>query len=354
MQRSSALLCALLAILAMPGASAWASCDGQWAKEQMPDPPTGTSRQAHLGAVDATSQSNAWAVGTYGAYPQSLAIHWNGTDWRARHVDGSSRLDGVAVLSPRNSWFVGTGGSGSTEHATITHRQGKRWTRMTLPLPPGWSGLGAIDGPSADEMVAVGQQKPGVGLAYHWDGSAWTTFDIPDTYGLWDVVDLGPDDLWIAGIAGKQSLDVWHWDGTAWTLRTPSVGDVWDIASDGQGGIWASGESWEWGAPGARTFAQHWNGTDWEDQPPLNPGTTASWFSAIAVDPVLGVIGVGGISGTETTTLAERFDGGWSTMPTPDVGTNPKFYDVAIAGNRVWAVGSDEDFRPVLESVCFP
>jgi hypothetical protein len=33
-----------------------------------------------LSAVDATSATNAWAVGTYGTF-KTLILHWDGTAW---------------------------------------------------------------------------------------------------------------------------------------------------------------------------------------------------------------------------------------------------------------------------------
>ena len=79
-----------------------------------------TVRPNILSAVDGTSPSNAWAVGTttVGSASRALIEHWNGTSWQiqksANVGTGDSFLTGVEAISPTNAWAVGTSPSPAT------------------------------------------------------------------------------------------------------------------------------------------------------------------------------------------------------------------------------------------------
>ena len=67
----------------------------------------------------------------------------------------------------------------------------------------------AIHGSSTTDVWAAGGSSLG-----HWDGSAWTSYQLADA-NLHGVYVLGPSDAWAVGQSGA-----YHWDGKAWSLSS--------------------------------------------------------------------------------------------------------------------------------------
>jgi hypothetical protein len=93
-----------------------------------------------LFGVASQSARRAWAVGGYYLHfgdsfdVRTLIERWNGHTWTRVHSaspGAAASLRGVAVVSGRNAWAVGsyqsTAGSGSSEHTLILHWNGTSW-----------------------------------------------------------------------------------------------------------------------------------------------------------------------------------------------------------------------------------
>jgi hypothetical protein len=84
-----------------------------WQRVPSPDP-GGRGVSNDLAGVTATSAGNAWAVGTFddhetgGTVPEGFILRWDGSHWRpAENLAGHTRLFGVAASSAANAWAVG-------------------------------------------------------------------------------------------------------------------------------------------------------------------------------------------------------------------------------------------------------
>jgi len=114
----------------------------------------------------------------------------------------------------------------------------------------------AIWGTSADDIWVVGDDYYPM---YHWDGDAWTAFDVPsevsgsDLFAVWGS---GPDDYWAGGAIDGGLL---HWDGSTWSfVPTPTFNYAWTAVMD----IWGSSADDVW-AVGELAKVMHWDGTTW-------------------------------------------------------------------------------------------
>jgi hypothetical protein len=152
-------------------------------------PPRGS---ATLSAVAPLSATNIWAVGGYETHPgglsRTLVLHWNGTAWKrvASPHPGSgqkysdSSLSGVAAISSKSAWAVGTylriqGRHHSYQTLTLQWN-GRNWKRVPSPNARGGNGLTAVAVAGRNNAWAVGGHWNGVTgrlLTEHWNGHAW-------------------------------------------------------------------------------------------------------------------------------------------------------------------------------------
>jgi hypothetical protein len=136
-----------------------------WKKVPSPDPAGGSGTNV-LFAVDATSASNAWAVGFSEAKSttRTLIARWNGKAWRAvpsPNPGGTAAGDilrGVTVTGARSAWAVGSTMSGKVRRTLIAAWNGKAWQRVPSPNPGTQTNdsLLSIDATSARNAWAVG------------------------------------------------------------------------------------------------------------------------------------------------------------------------------------------------------
>jgi len=88
----------------------------------VPSPnPGGTGQGNVLTAVTATSDSDVWAAGRYGANPGNLfALHWNGSSWSVASppVSGDQATrngaDAISASAPGQAWMAGSFGDSAT------------------------------------------------------------------------------------------------------------------------------------------------------------------------------------------------------------------------------------------------
>ncbi len=214
---------------------------------QVPSPNVSGASQNVLGAVRATSATDAWAVGSFvngNNVTQTLILHWNGSAWaRVPSPDPSGPaldqiLYGVAAVSAANAWAVGHFFTGAVEKSMILHWDGTSWKQVASPNP-GSQGtfLFGVRATSATNAWAVGSAYNGTvdkTLLVHWDGSAWKQVKSPNLGGASQTNDLdaiavtSATDAWAAGEYGNSAPIrplVLHWDGSAWqTVTTPVLG----------------------------------------------------------------------------------------------------------------------------------
>lgn len=293
---------------------------GTWEITSTPNVGNSVTR---LTSVTAVSPSDAWSVGYWrndpaGAGP--VALRWDGADWNLVDLPGTAHLGsqpqtlGVDNAPNGDVWVVGhiaTPPPTNNLPLVLRWRAGS-WDHVgTVRLRPQteypFADRGGfayeVDAIAEDDIWAVGQAA-GFGdgaatslpMAIHWDGSAWTEFDVPRIsnrhHELSDVVAIASDDVWAVGdyrfIAGAFRGVTYHWDGHEWSHIPSPIEDIpqsglEDVAATGPNDVWALG-----GSPD-QTVLMHWDGGSWSlaEPPPHSVGGTIAavapndlWVSA--------------------------------------------------------------------------
>jgi hypothetical protein len=287
-----------------------------------------------LVTASGTSPTDVWAVGTRfllrARADETVALieHWDGTGWTV--VPGADTggqgafLNDVVALAPDDVWVVG-----------------------------------GLQGPN------------GGGLIEHWGGTSWSIVEgAPEhLWGLGSIVAVGSDDLWAHGVGypvvGGESIsrDIYeHWDGATWSTSVgplgvdPSIGTAATqvLAVDPSGEVWAAGGKVRgFGEAGQLSGAlvERWNGETWAETAAPPGDQPIGGLGVIDAHDVWALTGGalregGQIYGAAGSALA-HWDGSEWSRPFAIDGTVADV--VARGANDVWAVGSDQDGRPLIE-----
>ncbi|GAA3341201.1 hypothetical protein GCM10020358_31650 [Amorphoplanes nipponensis] len=275
--------------------------------------PNATPYYNELRDIDATSATNAWAVGYANGAPgvngqprNTLAMRWNGSRWSVvptpQPGTNLRQLYGVKAFGPSDAWSVGWYHDASFHgEALLLHWNGTAWTQVTAP-DPGTSGnsLEAVAGAAPDDVWAVGSYTDsgdsgvlGHPLALHYDGARWTRAELPPQSGsgtfLHSVTALSPDDVWAVGSRnGYHEPAAYHFDGAAWSEVPISVATgtgnnvLYGVAGTAANQVWAVGYTSSGGGP--QPLALRWNGTTFtaENVPPQPIGGMLAGVAATA------------------------------------------------------------------------
>jgi hypothetical protein len=288
----------------------------QWSITATPNP---TRFYSELYAVDATSTSDAWAVGGYATGqsgggnsndgPHStLAQHWNGTSWTTVSTPNpgvsSRNLYGVKAFSPSNAWAVGyyyeTINPTALTETMILHWNGTAWTQVSSPSPANYgNSLRGVSGSSPTDVWAVGSftnrgESTGAThpLAVHWNGTSWSQVPVPHTgfATLNAVTAISANDVWAVGSEnGYASPVTFHWNGTAWSeVATPALGGsgnnvLYSVTGLASGQVWAAGYQ-STGSAGPQPLIERWDGTAWRVETTPSPELGGA-LQAIAAVP---------------------------------------------------------------------
>lgn len=178
-------------------------------------------------AVSALASNDAWAMGNIGVVGQNavLALHWNGSSWQRvtfpPEQGGYIIIRGISGVASGDVWAAGFAVTNdqSYYYARAFHWDGNAWSSVNLPnltQPSYFVGIKAV---ASNDVWAVGQGvvQPNnnnvQNVTYHWDGLSWSNFANPDN--LQESV--------FNGIAGSSSTDLWV-VGTGSTQTPPHVG----------------------------------------------------------------------------------------------------------------------------------
>ncbi|HEV2375041.1 MAG TPA: hypothetical protein VGS19_23135 [Streptosporangiaceae bacterium] len=278
-------------------------------------------------------------------------------------------LNGVATVSAKNAWAVGSSTNTVTSVAsTLTeHWNGTRW--RIVPSPNAGSAQNLLQAvaviPHTNQLWAVGYFISGGGplqtLAERWDGTDWDVVPSPNvgtgSNSLGAVVALSATDAWAVGASSEtpsssQAL-IEHWDGTTWSVvSSPTLTGNVNLA--GLTAVRSTSQLWASGGTGNATLTEHFDGTSWSVVPSPNaPGSTGGDFlygtRAVAASNVWAV-GSTGSGGNPVLTLTEHWDGtSWSVIPSPNPSAvgNVLFAVAPIPGTtQVWAVGEEGSANP--------
>jgi hypothetical protein len=254
---------------------------------------------SELRDVDASSAGNAWAVGfTSGGLSAALIQRWNGASWTTvPGPSGSGILLGVKTLSANDAWVVGSRSTVGAFDSMAARWNGTSWTPVATPIPDGQLGsqLNAIDGTSSSDLWAVGQAGGGdyqvsQPIILRWNGSAWSAVAAPAAIDatLEGVVALAGNDVWAVGREFNRDL-LWH---VPWLL--------------------------------------HWNGQSWRKV--AAPAVLGAGLSAVTALSPTRIYAVGG-------SLVLRWNGSNWTRESIPSSAGSLWDGAALGPSTVWAVG---------------
>ena len=203
------------------------------------------------------------------------------------------------------------------------------WDPVPLPIPAGYDNVTVktIRGTGAKDIwVLTSAHRSGdggmrYGLAFHYDGVAWTPSDLPGRPTR-SLIAIAPDDVWAVGAYGTVA----HWDGHSWTTSKIDgidydllevVGwhdDLWIAVADSN--------------------LVHFDGSRWYSiTPPALGGASVSSLFALTTGELLVPRNLEG----QTPSLGRLAKGAWRVEPVGPGG----IVHLAGSGPRdLWAVGA--------------
>jgi len=190
---------------------------------RVPSPSPGGALNSFLTGVTATSGSDVWAVGDYISSQDpsvtllTLTLHWDGTSWK--QVDspspgpaGLTQLTSVDATSPTDAWAVGFFPDGTSNRNLILHWDGTSWSQVASPNPLFDDQLDGVAATSAGSAVAVGTGQAAAkgvvtsAVTLRWDGTAWAPAPSLQKGGtpitLTGVAAIAPTEAWAVGSFG--------------------------------------------------------------------------------------------------------------------------------------------------------
>lgn len=343
-------------------------CGLQWS---IVPSPNGGSSYNRLADVVALSPNDAWAVGSYEESGQSraLAMHWDGAQWQVVPSPNPGyyriELSDVAAVAANDVWAVGWyKESAQAQTQTLTmHWDGSTWSVVPSPnIGSNTNTLSEVAVLNGNDVWAVGLYLLGPDVnrpfAIRWNGIQWSGSLLPYApcidpcvHSLGGISAQATDDIWVVGsyFDGFQARTFTeHWNGSQWSIiASPNPGPMYralyGVTAIAPDDVWAVGYYYPGtGGPSANLIL-HWDGSAWTQVAAPNAGTSSNnlWdVDAIAANDVW-AIGTYLNAGTEQT-LSLHWNGSqWSVVPTPNsgAGVNRLLGIAALSGGDVWAVG---------------
>ncbi len=245
----------------------------QWIDIPLPVP-AGTGSTTLL-AVDASSSTNVWAVGTIrpaGESDKVWLLRWNGSEWNTVALIsdpvypgyGIGVISSLTVISETDVWVVGAriGGYSWTLHCDGVSVQ-------TVPSPNLDSGnkLNDVDAINSNDVWAVGSF-----MVIRNNGAGWLPVpNAPRNAHFSSIQAIAPNDVWATAtfttcgpFSGCSSGDgVYHFDGSQWTIvPVPGLGAnvfLRDLSATDSNNVWLVGSDSQ-----NRTFVAHFDGSTWQ------------------------------------------------------------------------------------------
>lgn len=150
--------------------------------------------------------------------------------WRqAFDTSNLGNMSGVWGSGPDDVFVVG----GMPDRGEVVHFDGSTWSTMQIPPV---SLLVWVYGFGPDNVIAVGED----GAAIHYDGDVWRQLDTGIDQALWGVWGSNPQDVWIVGgDVGEGEPVILRYDGATFTaIEVPPN----DRAATSLFKVWGIGE----------------------------------------------------------------------------------------------------------------
>lgn len=294
------------------------------------------------------------AVATVAFGPQAGAAQvatgaaGSGPSWRIVHgaaLAHNNVLNGLAVVSKRLAWAVGSQGfssDGTLPGRPVMERwNGHSWSVVRLPTTwPG--GLAAIAASSATNAWALGQNFSGTRQhLLHWNGHVWQASRFPGTQrvltGNLGLTAARGGRAWlIAAASDAPSTQIFGHIGARWQRQRytcpAGVCNLYQIAARTGTDAWAVGNYAS--GPTGGPLALHWKGRGWRVTPmPYVPmGYLTGVFGASATS----AWAVGAVFGTSQMLLYRWNGSTWRQVQVPAALTPPSFFELTgITGDSL-------------------
>jgi hypothetical protein len=324
------------------------------------------------------SGADCWAIGyTFnGVAYQTLTNHWNGSAWLyvtsadVKPVRGNNFFNGVTCVSSSDCWIVGDILTSAALLSLTEHWDGTQWTVVPAPSVP-WTAsrqvvfneLFSVTCPSSADCWAVGYYViiggPDVTMIQHWDGSAWSIVDSPntspsDSNKLYGVACPSSSDCWAVGLVDNGTVTqnlIQHWDGTSWTIiSSPDTSSseynaLEAITCNSALDCWAVGYHTVGNTFNYDSLTLHWDGTSWTIVSSPSPSSASNFLFSVSCSSSSNCWSVGWYDPGDGTlpALIEHWDGtAWTTVPAavPDNSIYYFLFSVACtSSDNCWATG---------------
>ncbi|HCI82803.1 MAG TPA: hypothetical protein DHW02_24290 [Ktedonobacter sp.] len=278
----------------------------------------------------------------------------------------SNFLSGVAALSAKNVWAVGSEGNGHGGFTLVEHWTGSKWKGVASlnvkgSLSDSLSGVAAL---ATNNIWAVGSyfdasnvQHP---LIEHWNGTSWSIVSSPSGGLLNGVAAFAANNIWAIGSTTGSSVNgyvtlIEHYNGTSWSVvpgSSVSGGQLFGVTALATNNVWAVGNVAVNGNL-IQTLIEHWNGTSWSVVSSSGPGLASNTLSSVASLAANNIWAVGDDTNSvgpsaQYVPLVEHWNGtSWSVVSSPVQGTSDLINGIAaVSANNLWAVG---DYRSGLD-----
>ncbi|MGC4119161.1 MAG: hypothetical protein QM765_32260 [Myxococcales bacterium] len=194
----------------------------------------GPATKEVLWGVRAFSAKDVWVAGLQAVH------HWDGTRWSSHELPARGAF-GVYGTGPDNLWF------GASKDKALRWN-GTKVVEVSSPFPPGLRWLDY----SGKRPWALGADGK---LWERGETGTWSPTSAPSAFER--VWRRRTDDAWGFTKTGA----VWRFDGRTWSLGKPPLGFGSPLAA------WGSGKDDVWLA-GYFGQLRHWNGSEWQAEPP--------------------------------------------------------------------------------------
>ena len=309
-----------------------------WSRVKVP-----SKRAGFLRGLSCPTAANCWAVGGEAAHGTTYVEHWTGKSWTigsspTPRTTGSpfAALSGVSCPSGTSCYAVGDyqAGSPTTLKTLVEHWNGRNWSIMTSPSPPGATNasLAGVSCPSAGSCYAIGytnNKGESATLVERWNGANWSIVPSPNpvvpTHGdieLHAISCTTTTDCTAVGNGYGEAL-VEHWDGATWSIvPSPKPANslgvfLYGVSCTSTANCTAVGDAFiESGTSGNyKTLIVHWDGINWSiSTSPNAPGQSRNDLSGVSCPSATSCFAVGEDGGYPRT-LIEHWNGKtWSIM----------------------------------------
>ena len=313
----------------------------------------------YLREVTAASSKAVWAVGGVGG--RSIIARWTGTSWRLESLPHPTTYTLRAIDT--NGSTVWALGADSTS-IVVLKRVGSAWQYSAIPGSPSSTFLTDLAVQSDKDVWVVGSTSSSVAaLAYHWNGTNWSSQPPPVPSGASGVqlnrVEHIPGTSRVIGVG--YYVKAFHfypyaveWTGSGWkalaTASTPQ-GELDGVVVRSASYAWAVGFD-NPNASYSKSLIEHWNGSRWQRVSSPNRAF-GNYLMSVDARSNSDIWAAGYVSDTKGYhTLAEHWNGSrWSlaTMPNPNPSFDLLFGISFVPGTSTfWAVGTKGPARPAL------